>query len=280
MTAHTAQVSAGEALDDALRDLTAHQVPGLTLVVAARDQVVDERAAGVADLASGSRTGVDTVHLWFSMTKIVTATAAMQLVEHGTLNLDDPVRRHLPELPAPRSGWPEVTVRHLLSHSSGLGNPIPVRWVHPADRPARDPHQFTLDLLRRHGRLRHPAGTGASYSNLGYLALGEVISDAAGRRYEDHVREHILRPLGMTRTDFVYRPDMTADAATGYQSRRSPMTPLFRLMLPKGIVAENHGGFLAFHRFCVDGPAYGGLVGSVRDAARFMAVHLNDGRVG
>ena len=214
------------------------------------------------------------------MTKIVTATAAMQLVERGRLRLDDPVQHHLPRFPTPRAGWPEVTVRHLLSHSSGLGNPIPVRWVHPAGQPGREPHEFTLDLLERHGKLRFPAGTKASYSNLGYIALGEVISAAAGQRYEDHVREHILQPLAMTRTDFVYREDMTTDAATGYQSRRSPMTPLFRLLLPKGITAGNQGRFLSFHRFCVDGPAYGGLVGSARDAARFMTVHLNAGRNG
>ncbi len=58
------------------------------------------------------------------------------------------------------------------------------------------------------------------------------------------------------------------------------MTPLYRLLLPAGIVAGNQGRFLAFHRFCVDGPAYGGLVGSVRDAARFLAVHLGGGSAG
>ncbi len=280
MTATENRRRTPDRLDAVLQDLTARTVPSLTLVACARDQVVRERAVGLADIAAARPAGLDTVYLWFSMTKIVTATAVMQLVERGRLGLEDPVRAHLPEFPAPRAGWPEVTVRHLLSHSSGLGNPIPVRWVHPADRPARDPHAFTLDLLRRHGRLRFPAGSKASYSNLGYIALGEVVSAAAGERYEDHVRRHILAPLGMTRTDFAYRPDMTSDAATGYQARLSPMTPLFRVLLPDGITAGTSGRFLAFHRFCVDGPAYGGLVGSVRDAARFMSVHLNDGCAG
>ncbi len=270
---------AGPTLADALGDLTTRAVPGLAAVVADGDRGVRECAAGVADIGAGLPMGPETVCLWFSMTKIVTATAAMQLAERGRLGLDDPVREHLPQFPAARRGWPAVTVRHLLSHSSGLGNPIPVRWVHPADQPAREPHRFALDLLARHGRLRFPAGARASYTNLGYLALGEVISAAAGCRYEDHVREHILAPLGMLRTDFAYRGDVGADVATGYQSRRSPMTPLFRLLLPPGIVDGKQGRFLAFHRFCVDGPAYGGLVGSVRDAARFMRAHLGDGAV-
>ncbi len=260
-----------------LRRLAGDRVPGLSAVVVEGDRVRWAGGAGLADIATGRATTPDTAHLWFSMTKIVTATAVMQLVEEGRLGLEDPVERHLPEFPRPRSGWPEIQVRHLLSHSAGLANPVPVRWVHPADRPAREPHAFALELLRRHRRLRFPAGRRAAYTNLGYIALGEVIAAAAGRPYEDHVRERILRPLGMERTDFAYTDAIRADAATGYQSRRSPLTPLFRRLLPAGIVGADAGRFLAFRPFCVDGAAYGGLIGTARDAARFMALHLNDG---
>jgi len=266
-------------LDAVLRPFTKHKVPGLAAVMMSRDRAIAEEAVGFANIATRAPVGLETVFLWFSMTKIVTATAAMQLVERGRLKLDTPVEHYLPEFPRPRAGWPEVQVRHLLNHSAGLANPIPVRWVHPADRPAREPHEFTLELLARYGKLRFPAGSKASYSNLGYIALGEVISAAAGEQYEDYVRANILRPLGMRRTDFAYRPDMRADAATGYQSRLSPLTPLFRWMLPNGITGENRGRFLAFLPFCVDGPAYGGLIGPVRDAARFMSAHLNRGVV-
>jgi CubicO group peptidase (beta-lactamase class C family) len=260
-----------------LRRLTMRKVPGLSAVVTSGERSLAEEAVGFADLAAGTPATLDTAYLWFSMTKIVTATAALQLVERGRLRLEDPVDRYLPEFPKPRRGWPAVEVRHLLSHSAGLPNPIPLRWVHPSDRTARDPHEFTLELLARHRKLRFPAGSTANYSNLGYMALGEVISAAAEQRYEDYVRANLLGPLGMTRTDFGYRPDTRRDAATGYQSRMSPLTPLFRLMLPKGIVGESHGRFVSFHRFCVDGPAYGGLIGSARDAACFMAAHLNRG---
>jgi CubicO group peptidase (beta-lactamase class C family) len=156
---------------------------------------------------------------------------------------------------------------------------MPIRWVQPADAPGRPAGEFTRQLLRRHAKLRFPAGSRASYTNLGYIVLGQVIAAAAGVSYEQYVRENVIAPLGMTRTDFVYRPDMRAGAATGYQSRLNPMTPLFRRMLPPGIVGAGHGRFLAFRPFCVDGAAYGGLIGSARDAARFMSVHINDGHV-
>ena len=266
------------ALDVVLRRLTEHKVPGLAVTVLHGDRVLTEDAVGLADISRRQPATLETVYLWFSMTKIVTATAALQLVEKGCMRLDDPVAEYLPGFPTPRSGWPGIEVKHLLNHSSGLVNPIPVRWVHPADQPGRDPHRFTLELLARHPKLRFPAGAKASYSNLGYMALGEVITAAAGQRYENYVRENILQPLGMTHTDFSYRDDMMSDAATGYQSRLHPLTPLFRRLLPSGIVAGSQGRFLAFRPFCVDGPAYGGLIGSVRDAARFMSAHLNAGR--
>jgi CubicO group peptidase (beta-lactamase class C family) len=264
-------------LGDSLERVTNREVPGIAVVrLSGGGEIEHHASAGRADLATGRATSTATAHLWFSMTKIVTATAVMQLAERGGLKLDDPVGRFVEEFPKPRPGWPEIRVRHLLSHSSGLANPIPVRWVHPAGQQGRDPREFARDLLRRHRKVRFPAGSRAVYSNLGYIALGELISTASGQRYEDYVRSEILAPLSMTRTGFGY--DLLGpDIATGYQRRLHPMTPLFRLMLPKGIIGRKQGRFVAFNRFLVDGPAYGGLVGSANDAARFLAVHLNEG---
>jgi CubicO group peptidase (beta-lactamase class C family) len=264
-------------LGRALEQLTAEQVPGISAAVVGPEGIREFATAGVADLSSGRPATPETIYLWFSMTKIVTATAVLQLAEQGALGLDDPVDRFLPEFPRPRSGWPPVQVRHLLSHSAGLTNPIPVRWVHLADQAGRDPHEFAITLLAKHDRLRFPAGSKALYSNLGYIALGEVIAAAAGERFEDYVRGKILEPLSMSNTGFTYGVASGEEAATGYQPRFSPMTPLFRLLLPKGIVGDRSGRFVAFNRFCVDGPAYGGLVGPVSDAGRFLAAHLNDG---
>lgn len=260
-----------------LEQLTVRDVPGISAAVVVPDGTEQLFSAGVADMSSGVPATPDTVFLWFSMTKIVTATAVMQLVERDALRLDDPVEQFLPEFPKPRSGWPAVEVRHLLSHSAGLANPMPVRWVHPAVEPGRDPHDFAAELLSKHDRLRFPAGSKAVYSNLGYIALGEVIAAASKQSYDDYVRSQILEPLSMATTGFSYSVASEADVATGYQRRYQPMTPLFRLLLPKGIMGASEGRFVGFNHFHVDGPAYGGLVGSVRDAARFMAVHLSGG---
>lgn len=264
------------ALDGALEQLTSKPVPGIGVVVVDGQTVRVRAAAGTRAVGTGAPMTPDTVAMWFSMTKIVTATALMRLVEQEALSLDDPIHRFLPEFPEPRAGWPRVRVHHLLSHSAGLANPIPVRWVHPAESPGEDPRSFALRLLRRHRRLRFPAGSRAAYSNLGYVALGEVIRSAAGEPYQDYVRAQILEPLSMRNTGFRYEA-LGGEVATGYQLRRSPMTPLLQLILPRGILGPPEGRFVALNPFLVEGSAYGGLLGSVADAARFMAMHLNGG---
>ena len=91
------------------------------------------------------------------------------------------------------------------------------------------------------------------------------------------MRRNLLEPLGMAHTDFVYTDALAPHAATGYQLRRSPMTPLFRLMLPPRDRRADERPLPLFNRFCVDGPPYGGLIGSAEDAARFLALHAGGG---
>jgi CubicO group peptidase (beta-lactamase class C family) len=255
-------------------ELSARQrPPSLSIAVLAEGETAQSDGFGFADIETREPASMETVYLWFSMTKLVTATAIVQLTERGALGLDDPVGGFVSEFPSGDRGR-RVTIRHLLSHSAGLVNPIPIGWVRPAGTPAADLHEFTSRLLAKHRRLRSEPGTTASYSNLGYLVLGEVVEAASGRSYTDYVRSNILSPLGMTSTDFTYRDDMAPRAATGYHPRFNVTTPLLRRMVPAGIFDHRVGRLWAFSRFCVQGAPYGGLIGTVHDAARFLRLHL------
>ena len=109
-------------------------VPGLSVAVVKGDRVVWEQGFGFADLATSTPATPSTSYLWFSMTKIVTATAVLRLAEGGNLDLDAPADEYFRGFKVVSQPVP-VTVRHLLNHSSGLANPLPIRWVRPADSP-------------------------------------------------------------------------------------------------------------------------------------------------
>jgi CubicO group peptidase (beta-lactamase class C family) len=267
-------------LEERIRGTVLGRTPGLSVAVVRPAGIVWLRGLGHSDLGTNADATPASAYLWFSMTKIVTATAAMRLVDRGALGLDDRVADHYPPFAEmrPTDRAARVTVRHLLSHSSGITNPIPVRWVHPAARPAPDPEAFLAGILRRHPRLQFEPGTRARYSNVGFLVLGQVIARVSGRPFVEHVSDEILEPLGMADSGFRYVDG--APRAVGYQRRRSPMTPLMRWMLPKGIIGPNAGAYVSFLPFNVDGPAYGGLIGPVEDAARFLQMHLRGGELG
>ena len=143
---------------DVLVRVTARQndLPGVAVAVVRGDEFVAAAAAGEADLHRHTPMTSDGVCNWFSMTKIATATAAMILAEAGSLDLDAPVSSYLADT------WPErfatVRVRHLLNHSSGLRNPVPIRWIHRPGDPAPDPAAFLAQTLARQRRLRFEPG--------------------------------------------------------------------------------------------------------------------------
>jgi CubicO group peptidase (beta-lactamase class C family) len=270
-------MSAGTIAGGRIRTLARDGVPGIAVLVVGPEGVRAAGATGLADIAGQVAASPAMVCPWFSMTKIVTATAAMRLAERGVLDLDAPVFGHVSALRLLRPPeWAErIAPRHLLSHSAGLPNPIPVRWVHPADQPAPDPDQFLRRLLGSHGKLRFEPGSRSSYSNLGPLVLAAAMTAVTGRPFAELVGEEILDPLGMGSTAFTFTPQMGRDAAVGYHPRMSPM----RLLLPRWVTGERAGRWISLRPFLVDGPAYGGLVGSVNDLARFLQLHLRDGEL-
>src|SRR5512142_2293810 len=119
-----------------IADATAHQAPpGLAAAVVTADGAVELVTSGLTDVGTRRPVTAQTTFLWFSMTKIVTATAAMVLADRGALDLDAPAVQHVPELCTLRQPAALITARHLLAHSSGLANPAPRRWVRPAGAP-------------------------------------------------------------------------------------------------------------------------------------------------
>jgi CubicO group peptidase (beta-lactamase class C family) len=250
-----------------------HHVPGLSFAVTDSAGLLHAEGLGSSDLSTGRPATAGTRYLWFSMSKIATATVALRLADEGRLDLEAPVPDLVPGFRAPAG--PQPRIRQLLDHTSGAANPLPLRWVVPADRDRADVQARTAELVARHGRPRRAPGGPARYSNVDYLVLAEAVARVAGRPFEDHVRQALLTPAGMADTGYAHPGGV--GTATGYVRLPPGAGPLLRAALPAGIVGRRHHDQVALRPFRVVGAGYGGLIGSAPDAARLLRLHLADG---
>ncbi len=255
-------------------ELEALGIPGCSLAVVARGGAAWVEGFGYADLMSARRATADTSYHLFSGTKLFTASAVLQLAEAGKLALDDAVTAHLPEYRSLRM----VTLRHLLSHTSGLRDTLAAMLaVHFADEAAPD---SAAALGRFRIAARRPPGRRVEYRNVNYALLGEVVSRVSGRPFTSYVRERLLEPLGM-KAAFSSRATASAYAATGYMGAWEPARFLFRLRFPKTarrLIRSRIGSLIELAPYDLDTAAIGGLVGPVTGFLPFVLAQLNGGR--
>ena len=179
------------AVDSLFADYTGPGAPGASVVVIRRGRVVLERAYGLADLEARTPAAPRTDYRLASLTKQFTAMAVMILAEQGRLSYDDPVSRHLPELPAYARG---VTIRNLLNHTGGL-------WDYEDFVPDSQTYQVkdrdVLALIARTDSLYFRPGSAYRYSNTGYALLALLVEAASGVPFARFLETRIFRPLGM-----------------------------------------------------------------------------------
>jgi CubicO group peptidase (beta-lactamase class C family) len=233
-------------------------VPGLQYLVLDRDRTLFEYAGGWADLRRRGPMTRDTTMMAYSMSKTITAIAVLQLVAAGKVALEDPIERYH----ATPYG-PGITVRQLLAHLSGIPNPIPLRWVHPAAQHAGFDEHAALDAqLRAHPRPAFAPGKGFRYSNLGYWLLGSVVERASGQSFVSYVAERLLAPLGIPAAALGYAIADPGRHANGYLERRSILNLAKRLLIARQLIGDKEDGWLRIEPHYLNGPAFGGLVGA------------------
>jgi CubicO group peptidase (beta-lactamase class C family) len=190
-------------LQPLLEDVIRKQcVPGFTIVVLERLRVAYSYSVGWTD--SENRKPITNRSLFHmaSVTKPFTATAIMQLVERRKIDLDAPAARYLPYFKVRGTDKDVVTVRQMLTHTSGLPDVTDYRWGDPHDdEGALERNIRALGDLQ----LRFKPGTAFLYSNIGYDMLGDLVSKTSGRTYDDYVCDEILTPLGMRDSTLLFR---------------------------------------------------------------------------
>lgn len=198
-----------DSIDDYVRDeMQKQRIPGLSIAVMKDGTLVRARGYGLANVELGAPAAAETVYQSGSMGKQFTATAVMMLVEEGKLALDDEVSRFVPKAPA---AWHGMSVRHLLTHTSGMGDYTEVVDLR------RDYTEDDLVQFACAQPVEFAPGEKWSYSNTAYMVLGHVIRKASGQFYGDFLRERVFGPLGMDATRIISEADIVPSRAAGYR---------------------------------------------------------------
>jgi methyl acetate hydrolase len=264
------------AIDATLREgIERRKIPCVAAMVASQDKILYSGAFGKRDLASGLDIQPDSIFQIASMTKAITSVAAMQLVERGRLKLDEPVAKHLPELgslnviqgfdaagkPILRPAIKPITLRHLLTHTSGFAYPT---WSEEMFKYTQATASLPPTTVAPLVPLIFEPGTRWQY---GYSAdwTGRLVEVVSGMSLEQYFQRNILGPLGMTDTTFIFPADKFDRLVS--QSRRQnggALQEVARAIPPKPS-AFNGGG---------------GLSSTAPDYIKFMQMILRYGRSG
>jgi CubicO group peptidase (beta-lactamase class C family) len=246
-------------LGDYLHRLVAADAFSGAVLVARQGDPIFERAYGEASKSYGIPNALDTKFNLGSMNKMFTAVAVAQLVERGILSWDDPVGKWLgPDWVRPEVGE-KATIRHLLTHTSGLGSFFTDEFMRSSRALYRD-----LDGWRpivSQDSLAFEPGTDWSYSNTGFLLLGVIVEKASGQSYYDYVREHVYEPAGMTGTDAFEADAVVPNLAQGYERTETDGAVIYRSNIlehtarggPAGGGYSTAPDLLAFARALADG---------------------------
>jgi CubicO group peptidase (beta-lactamase class C family) len=211
----SAQATGLSSIDTFVRaEMARQKVPGVAVAIVRRGSILAAKGYGFANVEHHVPVGPDTIFQSGSMGKQFTATAVMLLVEQGKIGLEDTVTKFFPDAPA---SWRAITVRHLLTHTSGLPDYEGVKEGPVAIDLRRD---YTEDELARHAfglTLEFPPGTRWNYSNTGYVLLGIIIRKVSGQFYGDLLRERVFVPLGMKSARVISEEDIVPNRAAGYR---------------------------------------------------------------
>ena len=235
--------------------LARENIAGAVVGIVKDGQVIFAKGYGYADVAKGIPVTADaSLFRIGSISKLITWTAAMQLVEQKKLSLDEDVNAYLDFKIPPAFGKP-ITLRNLMTHSGGFED----TW---RDMGVEDPRQATQleSYVKDHiPRRIYPPGEVSAYSNYGATLTGYLVQRISGKRFEDYVDENIFRPLGMNRTTFAQPlpKDLAPMVSQGY-----------------GVASSPPGPFEIMNSF----PA-GSVSASASDMCRFMLAHLQDGQL-
>ena len=192
-------------------EMAKRHIPGLSVAVVQNGKVILGKGYGLANVELAVPATADTVYQIGSITKQFTASAIMLLAREGSLSLDDPIGRHVPGTP---DTWKDITIRHLLNHTSGIKSYTNIEENMKRARLDRSRNEI-VDTIRNLP-LEFQPGEKWAYNNTGYFLLGLIIENVSGKSYQEFLNERIFRPLEMDATLVNRQSAVVRNRATGY----------------------------------------------------------------
>jgi len=258
-----------------LDDLSTTNGPGVQYVIVNKNSVVFSHSSGFADIKNKIPLSLDHTMAAFSMTKTLTAIAILQLVERGKIKLDSQVSQYMTH-----PYHSDITIKQLLSHTSGIPNPNPLSWYHiESDHHDFDEKAALSQVLLDNPKLDAMPGEEYGYSNIGYWLLGHVIEKASGENYDIYMNKNIFKPLDLTQNEIGFQISHKGKHAKGYLKKYSFMNLFKYFVLGEEIWEDYEGSWLHINNVILNGPAFGGVMGSANAFSRILQNLLSENSI-
>jgi D-alanyl-D-alanine carboxypeptidase len=251
-----------------IKQIEESKTPSVQYLFFDKDKIIHEFRHGFADIKGGIKASSETTYHGFSVTKTFTALAILQLAGQQKIDIGLPIINYLPEFPYPR----EITVEQVMSHSAGIPNPIPLRWIHLVEEhQSFDRDEYFTRILHKYNKVRSRPNEKFAYSNLGYVLLGQMIEGISGLSYENYILENVIKPLNIPKGELDFVIADCCQHAKGYHKNFSISNAVLGMLIDKSkFMDAAEGKWKPFRNNYVNGPSYGGLIGTANAFAKYV----------
>lgn len=241
--------------------------PGLQVAFVRDSHGIELYSMGVADVGANTPVTAQTSMMAYSMTKTFVAWGVLLLEDRGRLSVTAPVTTYLPEFPYGN----DVRVSHLLTQTSGLPNPIPLRWAHLVEEhPSFNEAEKLKNIESENSDLKFSPGKKVAYSNLSYWYLGKIIEKVSQTSLQDFFTGQLLTPLEIASEELHFFRPQQDKRIKGYLPKWSLMNLAKTFLLDAKFWGPYENKWLPISPHYVDGPGFGGMIGTAEAFAKIL----------
>jgi len=248
--------------------------PSMQYYLFNQNTIITEIHNGYANIEKQIKADSKTTYNAFSITKTFTALSILQLEEKGLLDINKPIIKYLPNFEYGN----EITIKQILNHSAGIPNPMPLDWIHlENEHQSFNRNSFFADIFSKNNKTKSKPNDKYSYSNLGYVILGQLIEKITGLTYEQYVIENCIDKFSLEKKDLTFEIMDANKHAIGYHKKITFSNFILGFFIDKSkFMHKTENKWKPFNNFYVNGPSYGGLIGTPTAFVKYVQEFLKE----